>query len=90
MKGITKNCLSLWYERSINKNFRITYQAIHSSCGSEVSCIYDILAASKLSCKSPIFRKLFRKSPTFASALIISRYDIIFYFYVQYIFTQNI
>ena len=54
-----------------------------------VFCVYDILAEYKLSCKSPTFRKLFRKSPPFNSALIIL-FDIFLYARPVYIFTQNI
>ena len=54
---------------------------------SGVSCIYHILAEYKLSCKSPTFRKLFRKSPAFASALIIS-YDIFLYGHPIYIHSK--
>ena len=60
----------------------------------EVFCIYDIIAAFKLSCK--IFHIydtstiLYRESPAFTSALIISLYDITFYKHKQHIFSHNI
>ena len=70
MKGITKDCLSLQYERSVKKNFALhlgQYIPIPQYWWG-VSCIYDILAAFKLSCNTSHI-----KSPAFTSALIILR-----------------
>ena len=47
------------------------------------ACIYDILATFKLSCNISQI-----KSPAVTSALIILRYDIIYYMDIQHIFTQ--
>ena len=75
MKGITKDCLSLQYERSIKKNFALhlrPYIPIPQYWPG-VSCIYDTLAAFKLSYDiSPI------KSPAFTSTFTILCSDIIF------------
>ena len=51
-----------------------------------------MICHSHLNClvKSPTFRILLRKFPTFAFALIISPYNISFYTHTQHIFTHNI
>ena len=51
-----------------------------------ISCIYDIIAAFRLSCKIT-FRILFKKSAGFTFVFIISRCDITFYMHTQHIFT---
>ena len=86
MKGIAKDCLSLQYERSIKKialHLRPYIPIPLHWLG--VSCIYDTLAAFKLSCNTSHI-----KSPAFTSALIILHYDIIVYMNMEHIFTQNI
>ena len=93
MKGITKDCLSLQYERSMQKKIRITSQAIHfqfPSTGRQFPAFMIYWPHLNCLVKSPTFKILFKKSPAFTSALIISRYDIIFYMHTQYVFTQII
>ena len=87
MKGITKDCLSLQYGRSMKKDFVLHLRPYNpvSQYWPGVSCIYDTLVAFKLSCNNSHI-----KSPAFTFALIILRYDIVFYMNMQHIFTQKI
>ena len=68
MKEITKDYLSL-QENECRKTFALHPKPYIPQYWSRVSCIYD-----KLFYKIPTFRILFRRSPIFTSALVISRH----------------
>ena len=73
MKGITKY-LSLQYERSLNKKIS-HYIACHTfhflSIGRESPAFMTYSLHLNCLVKSPTFRKLFRKTPTFTLTLIM-------------------
>ena len=79
-ESITKDYESLFYSMKdqCKKNFALHLRPyiLIPQYWSGVSCIYDIIAEFNCLVKSSTFTILFRKSPAFTTALIISRYDI--------------
>ena len=73
------------------KKFSITSQAIHSNFPVLAVSLLHLWFKPPLNCivKSPTFKILYRQSPAFTYALTTSRYGIIFYMHMQYIFIQN-